>query len=249
MELNVRIVKLEPQRVALVGQQLSALLDEGGQVGDLIASTPGPILDAMDELVAVCVEIERQSSVGATVLSLINLDRVVDRLVSSICDVIHCRRKTLTLDGFLPLTPEESQLRQQLGAVLGDLIPDGRGFLNLPFGEQYKRVTAFLKTAAQYKDLMDQLDLGSTLERLALLNAHYGAALGLVERPVVELAQPIDDGRELTRNMVRFERLCRRYIIRILNHFDDEADPEHINARLVLLDPIQNQIDAQRRVQ
>ncbi len=154
------------------------------------------------------------------------LDHVLDPVLASVRDISL---------GHIRGLPEGDRIVLEVDAMLTDIFPAGvSAITSLPYIEQAAATeTVVGKLQTEHALLVDELGLRARVDFLARLTLDYRTA--------------IDHSRNLTFARVseyrrRGQQLLAEVMALMLGMFHDSTDPQHVDARTELLEPVLEQI-------
>lgn len=195
------------------------------------------VADAIGRVAESTKAVEQLTSTDSTMREV---DRGTDRCIAAADDQLEAIERSFDHASILPLAGAQAARLADARLVRGALLPGGTRFLQLPYSQQWVRMTAMVGALAD-KDVqaaVKRLGMEPEIERLQAWVALYGVKLGVTEMKDADPAAVAVDA---------WHEAYGELIVRVHDAYDDPRSDVHTRIRRTLLSPYEDQAEEERR--
>lgn len=195
------------------------------------------VAEAIEKVASATKTVEGLTSTDYTMQEV---DRGTDRCIAGTDDQLESIERSFDHASILPLSDAQAARLADARLVRGALLPAGTRFLQLPYSEQWVRMTAMLGALEDTKvqAAVERLAMGPEIERIQAWVALYGAKLGVTEMKDTDPAAVAIDA---------WHEAYGELIVRVHAAYDDSKSDLHPRIRRALLSPYEDQAEDERR--
>jgi hypothetical protein len=175
---------------------------------------------------------------------MLTIDVCTDRAVAGLESNLSGTVKIYNTPELAPLSDKQQSRALAASLLHSTFFSDGLKFLTIKHRQQWLKLDEIKQSInkAEHQSAIQTLGISDEIERVLYWIERYGRGLGITQAK-------IDANKELYQAITNWHTALKKLATQIHAHYDDDANPEHLALRALLLSPYDDQAEEERKVE